>query len=75
MIKWQVESYYSARGNHDVVMTWDTKYSDGKISEVYACSENQYLIDFRIVANFCKHYFMQNGTLAYILTQYENVST
>ncbi len=54
--------------------TSDTKYFNGEISEVYQCYQDQYLNDFRIVANYCKRYIMESGKLAYILTQFENVS-
>ncbi|MCO5234270.1 MAG: hypothetical protein M9888_11105 [Chitinophagales bacterium] len=65
------DSYGNSKGNNVV---WDTKYYNGQISEVIQCYSQQYLIDFRTVADFCKHYIMENGKLAYILTQYENIS-
>jgi hypothetical protein len=75
IVEYQVSSYYNAQGYHQVKMFTDTKYADGEISDVILCYVNQYLIDFRITADFCKHYIMEYGKLAYVLTQYENVST
>ncbi|MBA4283864.1 MAG: hypothetical protein C0432_06200 [Candidatus Puniceispirillum sp.] len=53
---------------------WDVRYQDGQVSEVIQCFYNQYLVDFQIIADFCKYYVMNNGKLSYVLTQYENVS-
>ena len=55
--------------------TYDTKYYNGRIVEVIQCYQNQYLIDFRVNADYCKRYIMENGKLSYILTQFENIST
>ena len=60
---------------NDSKSVWDVKYYDGKISEVIQCHEDRYLIDFRVMASFCRHYIMDHDTLAYILAQYKNVST
>tara|TARA_R110000868_G_scaffold245810_1_gene502388 strand:- start:195 stop:1502 length:1308 start_codon:yes stop_codon:yes gene_type:complete len=65
------DSYGNSKGNNVV---YDVKYYSGEISEVIQCFSRQYLIDFRIQADFCKHYIMEGGKLAYVLTQYENVS-
>lgn len=65
------DSYGNSKGNNAI---YDVKYFDGKISEVIQCYSNQYLLDFRISATFCKHYFMKNGYLYKIATQYENIS-
>ena len=65
------DSYGNSKGNNVV---WDVKYFNGQISEVIQCFYRQYLIDFRVSADFCKHYIMENGKLAYVLTQYENLS-
>ena len=65
------DSYGNSKGNN---VDWDVKYYNGEISEVIQCYSQQYLIDFRTVADFCKHYIMDNGRLAYVLTQYENIS-
>ena len=65
------DSYGNSKGNNVV---YDVKYYNGEISEVIQCFSRQYLIDFRIQADFCKHYIMKRGKLAYVLTQYENVS-
>lgn len=53
---------------------WDVRYQNGQVSEVIQCFYNQYLIDFQIIADYCKYYIMNNGKLSYVLTQYENVS-
>jgi hypothetical protein len=65
------DSYGNSRGNN---VAWDVKYFNGEISEVIQCFDKQFLLDFRIEADFCKYYIMENGKLAYILTQYKNVS-
>ncbi len=65
------DSYGNSKGNN---VDWDVKYYNGQVSEVIQCYSQQYLIDFRTVADFCKHYIMENGKLAYVLTQYENIS-
>ena len=54
---------------------YDAKFYDGSISDVIQCCSNQYLYDFQVVADFCKHYMMERGKLAYIITQYSNLST
>lgn len=56
-------------------VSWDVKYYNGIITDVIQCFKNQFYIDLRMQVDFCKHYVMKNGKLAYILTQYENVST
>jgi hypothetical protein len=61
--------YSDARAN------WDVLYYDGQITNVIQCITNQVFIDLKMRVNFCKHYIMEDGRLAYILTQYENVST
>lgn len=77
-VQWEVESrtgydsYGNSKGNN---VNWDVKYYDGKIEHVVICYYNQYLIDFRLSANFCKYYLMSNGVLNSIATQYENIST
>ncbi|MBA7533354.1 hypothetical protein ES705_25592 [subsurface metagenome] len=65
------DSYGNSKGNN---VTWDVNYYDGQITEVIQCYSKQYLIDLRLSANFCKYYMMEYGKLAYVLTQYENVS-
>lgn len=75
LIEYQVSSYNNSQGYHQVNMTTNTKYENGKISDVILCYGNQYIIDFRITADFCIHYIMENDSLAYVLTQYMNIST
>lgn len=65
------DSYGNSMGNNIV---WDVNYFDGEISEVIQCFSRQYLTDLKILADFCKHYIMDKGKLAYVLTQYENIS-
>lgn len=62
-------NYLSARAS------WDVSYNNGQIVDVIQCYENQHYIDLRMSVNYCKHYIMEYGKLAYTLTQYENVST
>jgi hypothetical protein len=61
-------TYSPARASLDVL------YNNGQISDVIQCFENQYYINFRMAVNYCKHYIMESGKLAYTLTQYENIS-
>jgi hypothetical protein len=78
LIQWttQQRTGYDTSGNSlGNNVTWDVKYNNGQITDVTQCYSNQYLIDFRVVANFCKHYIMEHGQLAYVLTQYEDFST
>lgn len=78
LIQWMTQqrsgfdSYGNSKGNN---VDWDVNYNNGQITEVIQCYEDQYLIDFRFTASFCKRYIMEHGILSYILTQYENVST
>ena len=53
---------------------WDVVYKNGKIADVLQCFNGQYNIDLRMNTDYCKHYMMVNGKLAFILTQFENVS-
>ena len=78
MIEWSTrdktgyDNYGNSRGNN---VAWDVKYNDGQITDVIQCYTHQYLIEFRMFSSFCKHYIMKNGKLAYVLTQYEDIST
>jgi hypothetical protein len=74
LIKYQVDVYNQARGYKSVAMDWDTKYFNGKISEVILCKDNAPMIDLQRAVNYCTHYKMKNGTLEKIISQYENVS-
>jgi hypothetical protein len=65
------DSYGNSKANNVVS---DVKYFDGEISEVIQCYTKQFIIDFRISADFCVHYIMKNGKLSVITTQYENIS-
>ena len=64
--------YGNSKGNN---VAWDVRYSDGHITDVIQCYTHQYIIEFRIHSNFCKHHMMENGKLAYVQTQYEDIST
>lgn len=74
MIEYKVKSYYQANGPHTVKMNTDTRYLNGKISDVILCYENQYRMDLRIITSFCEHYIMTDEKLTSIITQYEKVS-
>jgi hypothetical protein len=54
--------------------TWDSKYVNGMLVEVSQCYQNQYLIDFKIKADYCEHYIMQNGILHYTIKEFKNIS-
>jgi hypothetical protein len=78
LIEWRVKDHnrpdsYGRRPNSRA--SSDVIYNNGEISDVILCFENQYLLDFKTVANFCIHYIIESGKLAYTLTQYENIST
>lgn len=77
LIEWTTKDHnkpdtYGNRSNSR--WTWDVIYQNGQIVDVIQCYRNQYLIDFGAVADYCKHYMMENSKLAYILTQFENIS-
>lgn len=55
--------------------TWSVNYFDGKIESVIQCYQHQYVLDLGLFADYCKIFVMKEGKLAYILTQFENVST
>lgn len=54
--------------------SWDVKYSDEKIADVIQCYQQEYLTDLQTIADYCEHYIMKDGKLAYTLTQFENIS-
>lgn len=54
--------------------TWDLKYINGKIAEVTQCYQKQYLIDFKLKADYCERYIMKNGILHYTLKEFKNIS-
>jgi hypothetical protein len=60
--------YSDARYNSNVL------YNNGQINEVVQCVQNEFIYDFMMNVNFCKHFIMNQGVLSYILTQYENLS-
>lgn len=66
------DTYGNSKGNN---VTWDVKYNNGQMMDVIQCWQDQYLLDFRVSVSFCKHYIMEKGQLAFILTQYEEIST
>jgi hypothetical protein len=65
------DSYGNSKGNN---VAFQVEYSNGQIKDVIQCFANQYLIDYGKHGNFCKHYIMENGKLAYTLTQYETIT-
>lgn len=67
----QPDSYGNTSNSH---WTWDVTYNNGAIIDVIQCYENQYLLDLRVIADYCKHYVMEKNKLAYVLTQFENIS-
>lgn len=77
IIKWRTQqrtgydSFGNPKGNNVV---WDANYYNGQITDVIQCWTNQHLVNLRMSVNFCKYYIMENGELAYVLTQYENIS-
>lgn len=77
LIEWRTRDHnrsdsYGNRASSYV--TWDAEYQNGQIANVIQCYQNQYLLDFRLIANFCKHYVMEREKLDRIVTQYENIS-
>jgi len=53
---------------------YDVKYENGVITDVILCYNNQYLLDYKVTASFCRHYLMEKEKLTYIITQFENIS-
>jgi len=78
MIEWSTkqhtgyDSYGNSKGNN---VTSDVDYYDGEIFKINQCYRNQFLLDLRVSATFCKHYIIEKSKLVYILTQYEDIST
>ncbi len=54
---------------------WDVKYNYDTITEVIQCYSNQYLAGLGTVSYYCKHYVMQDGRLAYTITQFEDMDS
>ena len=78
LIEWSTKDHNRADsyGRYsDARASWDVLYNNGQITDVIQCYDNQFYIDLRMSVNYCKHYIMEYGKLAYTLTQYENVST
>lgn len=78
LIEWSTKDHNRADsyGRYsDARASWDVLYNNGQITDVIQCYDNQFYIDLRMSVNYCKHYMMDYGKLAYTLTQYENVST
>jgi len=77
LIEWSTTNHNQADsyGNYSSSRaSWDVSYYNGQIIEVLQCMMNQYYINLGMSVNLCKHYMMENGKLAFILTDYENVS-
>lgn len=54
--------------------TWDSKYINGQLTEVSQCYQNQYLIDFRMKANYCERYIIKNGILHHTIKEFKTIS-
>lgn len=77
LIEWSTKNHRKSDsyGNRaSSYWTYDTKYYNGALVEVSQCYQNQYLHDFRVNADYCKRYIMENDKLSYVLTQFENIS-
>lgn len=76
-IEWATKDHNKPDSNgrfSDARASWDVTYKNGQIVDVIACRENQMMLDLMMQVDFCMHYIMENGKLAVILTQFENVS-
>lgn len=76
-IEWITEDHnkpdsYGNRSNSK--WEWDANYNNGKILNVTQCFQNEYLIDIGVVSNYCKYYIMENDKLAFVISQFENIS-
>lgn len=70
-----IQSRPDSYGNYSTVKTsCDVVYNNGEIVEVVQYFENQYYIDFQKILSGSKHFKMQDGKLALILTQFKNLS-
>jgi hypothetical protein len=77
LIEWSTNEHNKpdSFGNYSSAsVSSDVQYNNGVIMGVIQCYKNQFYVDLRMSVDFCKYYMMVNGKLAYILTQYENVS-
>lgn len=77
LVEWSTKDHNKpdSYGNYsNARASWDVSYNNGQIVDVIQCYDNQYYINLRMSVNYCKHYIMEYGKLAYTLTQYENVS-
>jgi len=77
LVEWSTKDHNKpdSYGNYSTARaSWDVSYNNGQIVDVIQCYENQYYINLRMSVNYCKHFIMEYGKLAYTLTQYENVS-
>ena len=77
LVEWSTKNHRKSDsyGNRAIsYWTYDTKYYNGALIEVSQCYQNQYLHDFRVNADYCKRYIMENKKLSYVLTQFENIS-
>ncbi|PZR21807.1 MAG: hypothetical protein DI539_07190 [Flavobacterium psychrophilum] len=54
--------------------TWDSKYINGQLIEVSQCYQNQYLIDFRMKADYCERYIIKNGILHHTIKEFETIN-
>lgn len=74
MLKFQVSSYYQARGNKTMQLSTNTKYANGQPVEVRLNVQNSYNIQLRKAVNFCDRYIVKAGKVVFLLSQYENIS-
>lgn len=77
IIEWSTKNHgktdtYGNKSNS--YWTYDTKYYNGNLTEVFQCYKNQYLNDFGVMADYCKRYMMEDNKLTYVLTQFENIA-
>lgn len=64
--------YYGNSPNS--IWSSDVDYNDGQIARVYLWYHNEAIINWGIVTDFCKIFVVQHDTIAYILTQYKELS-
>ncbi len=70
----EIQYIVSMGVNYHPNASWDKKYENGKIANIVLCYYDEYLIDVGISSTYCKYFVMENEKLAYIITQYENIS-
>jgi hypothetical protein len=77
IVEYYVKNYYDSQGYKQVKMRTDTKYYNGKISEVVLYQENVPALDEELLGrtfDYKTRYVMKNNLLNKLITEYNNLS-